>query len=256
MSSPDGPIISGGLLDRIFLSIEDLDHRIIPKSSEFSRFPNAFPSQDYCPGIFKTKKGYRDGYIIGQNRYDYDVIFLHDEHGNQTVEKGKVKLNNLVETKRIHHQELFIYIPQHATIDGYVYARKDLKGSLGTGIRGFSHETKKCKDSYPIFRVLSLHNDLHNEYLIRASSLLCRSIMEDLPITILDKIIWLINIVLMVDDYPRLSTEVIHEAIHNFVLDYTMRPEGSQLRHPINYILEILRIDGIWSERACVSYIS
>ena len=255
MSSPQGSHLTSVLLERLFDSCNDYDPRIIPWTG---CSPNIYSFNDLSPILFRTKKGYRDGYITNQIESEYQVIMLHDEHGVATQEFLNVPQSALVHSDHLQSECVSIYVSDPIDKKGYVSAGGPLKNVpfTGSGVYGSIRESRRRNQAFPIFNPLYIHDKQHLWTLQCASSLFMQAVEEDLPVTILDQIIWLINVVLKVDNYPSLSPCVIKEAMSNFVSDYTNFPSGSILKHPINYVLEILRIDGILSEiSACVSFV-
>ena len=255
MSSPGNFLCSENILHKILLSISDIDPRSIP---QLSSTPDTCLSQDYCLGIFRTNKGYRDGLILDEIKDGYEVIFTHNEYGCSTYEPGKISFRDLVELSKWHDEAVEIYVSNNFAADGYIKANHgiNVKSGYGSGVRGKSKKSKHYQKRYPIHNPLSLHDEQHERTLSYASELLAEAIDKDLPLTVLQQIFWMINVVLTIDGFPRLSNDVMQEAIRNFVHDYTQFPEGTQLRQPINYIFDILQIDGIWSKnKICISFV-
>lgn len=209
-------------------------------------------TNDYIPGIFRTNKGYRDGYILGSDHDELQVLFTHDETGTQISECANVQVADLLEPWRINEGEVEIFI-NDSQVKGCVKAgcQIDVGLGYGSGVIG-KHKSGK---PYPIFRPLTLHDEQHAVSLTYASTMLAEAIEKDLELETLKPIYWLINLILVIDGYPSISESVMEEAIRNFIFDYTSYPEGSDIPQPINYVLDVLRIDGVVTPTGvCVSF--
>jgi hypothetical protein len=157
------------------------------------------------------------------------------------------------------HQAYWIYI--HKLIgEGFIYSGRifDFPSTLGSGIIG----SKEGKDNqkYPIYNPLFIHDYDHMDLLNHASSFIIQLVDDFLRTGTfsqddLDRAHLLFNSSLYIDNRKIITKETLIEAILNFCYDYTEFPQGYRIRQPINYLFDIVGIDGIYSDYYCISFI-
>ena len=185
------------------------------------------PYKLYDFSLFETTKGYRGGQIV-----DDMVLFTRDEYGNEICEAEHCDRVTLVIPERA-------VVPKNATI---------LFSRVKAG-----HKIKSCLESKKSLRSetnpLTLHSSKHYKLFHRAVKEITRLQREYLEgindPDLRDKVWWLVNACLYIDDFPTIPIEVFNEACMNFCLDYTGYSCGSTMKHPINYILETLGISEV-----------
>jgi len=223
------------------------------------------PSREFETGIFLTEEGYREGYILARNQDRYRVRFYRDENGNRIEDVQSVPVSRRVEPRRKNSKPVWILVNKGLSGSGYVRSQHPLNlgYGIGSGLNGkFVRKLKAeqgCK--YPIYTPITFHSAEHRKMLTRTSSLICQLVVDYSQEDLLDRIHWLINTFLYIDGFPGITLEVLLEAITNFTCDYLSFPPGTILRQPINYIFDILNIDGVCSEETVskvpsVSFIS
>lgn len=126
---------------------------------------------------------------------------------------------------------------------------------LGSGIVSCEKGVK-----YPIYNPLVLRDENHFNILNYANCLILQLVDEYLEANvfsdeILDQVHKLLCLVLTIDGFETIPKDVILEALNNFCLDYNTMSNGTLLRQPLNYIFDILSIDGIYSKDYSISYI-
>lgn len=231
--------------------------------------------RDTSSSLFITQQGYKGGYIMVDkpDSDSYQVLLTRDEFGNEISEIVTVPKRSRVLPNRKSKKTVWLYtLPDLSKSgNGEVYAEAfvragndiDINEGFGSGVTGRQTPTKhrKCV-KYPIYRALTLHNLQHRETFSFASSFLLQAVDEYIGSgfvspPILDQTCWLLNVVLYIDDQPNVSRTTLLEAIRNFCYDYQNLPTGTLMRQPINYALDIARVDGIWSKQStCVSFIT
>lgn len=207
------------------------------------------------PGLFHTDNGYCGGFVMCQQGNQYHIIITKDEFGSNTVIYTTIKKTDLVRPIRKKRGQIYINTcpsnNNQIVAEGYIKTGQmiDSGGSIGSGVPGtVKHTPKSVK--YPIYTPLTLHNLHHHNTLMYASSFLIQIIDEYLKTNkvssqLLEQATWLINVVLSIDDFPKLNKDVIFEALLNFCVDYTMFNSENLVRQPINYVFDILGIDGV-----------
>lgn len=154
---------------------------------------------------------------------------------------------------------VWITIDPNITAQGYIVIGNLFKtidsANLGSGIVSSKKGVK-----YPIFNPLILKDENHLHILNYANSFILQLVDEYLESNIfsdeiLDQVYKLLNHVLSIGEYSNIPKAIIIEALSNFCLDYNMLSNGTFLRQPLNYILDILNIDGIHSKNYSISYI-
>ena len=242
---------------------------------QLSRCENTqVPFRNPFPSIFRTEEGYRGGHIITDKLEtgSYHVLFTHDELGNIISELASVPHGAQVNPRRKSKKKVWLYTCPTAKgeicADSYIRAGCPIEigETIGAGVIGATGSVyKRYKDKlvkYPIYHPLTLHEDRHKDTLSCASSFISQSVDEILETgeisgPILDQTWWLVNVVLYVDDHPLITREALLEAISNFCYDYRSLPVGTLIRQPVNYIFDIVQIDGVWSKSSTsVSYIT
>jgi predicted metallopeptidase len=193
--------------------------------------------REQIPGVFRTKDGYRGGYIISRVTNTYKVLFTRDELGDIIHEIGYVQVKSHVIPKRLNSKEIQI----NTNREGYIKAGESIDLGLGLG----------SKESVLIHNPLTFHNLLHQNILTYTSAFIMQLIDEyfshgAFSEKIVDRAHWLINVVLLIDNFELISKDVFLEALTNFCLDYIILPPGTLIRQPINYIFDILDIDGVY----------
>lgn len=204
----------------------------------------------------------------------YQVLFTRDELGNEVCEAVGIPKGSRVDPVRRSKKTVWLYTYPDLSKSGHgeVYAEAfiragaeiDIGEGFGSGVTGRPTSPQRQGHKfvkYPIYRPLTLHDKQHRETLSCASSFLSQAVDEYLGTgfvsgPILDQTCWLLNVVLYVDDQPNISRNALLEAITNFCSDYQNLPTGSLLRQPLNYALDIARVDGVWSKQSCVSFIT
>lgn len=247
------------------------------RSSLVDLLKDQIPFRDPSGFLFRTERGYKGGYImIDKEDSDcYQVLLTRDELGSEISEVGSVSKMARVLPVRKSKKTVWIYTFPDLSKSGHgeVYAEAfvrtgnnlEIGEGIGSGVTGYSKPPRKGRYKfvkYPIYRPLTLHDDQHRETLSCASSFLSQAIDECLETgivsdEILDQTCWLFNVVLYVDNQPNISKAALLEAIGYFCYDYRNLPSGTLLRQPLNYILDIVQVDGIWSrDSTCISFIT
>lgn len=212
--------------------------------------------------LFQTDFGYRSGEILLDQLNEYEVILTRDEYGNEICETTVLPKERRVIPERISKKTVWIHLPQkEISAEGFVRVGEPLDTFplVGSGIVGTIRGVKDQK--YPIYNPLTLHGDDHRQLLNHATSFLMQIVDEylktgDISSPLLDQTSWLLNSVLYVDGHQLLTKACLLEAVLNFCFDYREFPQGYLLRQPINYLFDIIGIDGIYSDSYCVSYVS
>lgn len=211
--------------------------------------------------LFQTDFGYRSGEILLDQSDKYKVILTRDEYGTEICETATLPKERRVFPKRISEKTVWIHLPKRTIqAEGFVQVGLSLDNFeiVGSGIVGTVRGSKDRK--YPIYNPLTLHGDDHRELLNHAASFLMQVIDEHLKTgsissLLLDQTSWLVNAVLYIDGHQLLTKACLLEAVLNFCFDYQEFPQGHLLKQPINYLFDIIGIDGIYSESYCVSYV-
>ena len=235
-----------------------------PSSCPLVKAFDQLPRPDSCIAVFRTPHGYRGGIILSNdNNYNHKVLFIRDERGECISQEGTVPVNCKVVPQRKHREEVSVFTsgpPVHA--DGYVKAgeKLDFRKGLGSGVTGQHIESKRASFNYPVYNPLSIHHSEQKKTLLNISSLLSetvRSILKNEQVDYgLDNLHWLVNVVLFVDDHIRITKAALSQALMDFCTDYRTLPKGTIIRQPINYIFDVVKVDGIYSEfSSCVSFI-
>jgi len=247
------------------------------RSSLVDLLKDQIPFRDPSGFLFRTDRGYKGGYIM-TDRADsdsYQVLFTRDELGSEICEVVSVpKIARVVPTRK-SKKTVWLYTFPDLSKSGHgeVYAEAfiragndiDIGEGFGSGVTGQSTPPRQQRHKfvkYPIYRPLTLHNEQHRETLSCASSFLSQAVDEYLGTglvsdAILDQTCWLLNVVLYVDGQPNISKTALLEAIGHFCYDYRNLHSGTLLRQPLNYVLDIARVDGIWSKHStCISFIT
>lgn len=232
------------------------------------------PDQKYIPGIFHTNKGYRGGYIISRIGNTYEILFTRDEFGGLIHEIGFLPVTCQVFPIRKHQNQVWIYTHSDIKAEGYIKVGESINTGfgIGSGVNSISDRraapssseinAKRKLAKYPIYHPLTFHNLHHRNTLTYASSFISQLIDEYfrhkiISNEILEQARWLVNVVLIVDNHTAIPRNVFLEALTNFCLDYMMSSPGTLIRQPINYIFDVLGIDGVYSKgHLSVSYIS
>jgi hypothetical protein len=220
----------------------------------------------YVPALFHTNQGYRGGYIISKHARNYEVLFTRDEFGCAIDEIAIVP--DFLQVFPDRKNTNTVWIKTYANIKGKGYVKAgmniNIKNGMGSGVnsvRKNSVSRNRELAKYPIYYPLTFHNFHHRNTLTYASSFILQLINEYLrhgtiSTEILEQAHWLINVVLTIDNYSVIPRDVFLEALMNFCLDYITLSPGSLIRQPINYVFDILTIDGVYSDgHLSVSYI-
>lgn len=254
---PENPNIFNIFDHKEYLSFENSDINCIDttiiKKTQIS-------DNKYIPGIFYTNEGYRGGYILSQKGKNYEVLFIRDEFGATICEVKFISITAHVFPKRKNQKELWIYTNPDIKAEGYIKVGESIDIGLGIG-SGVNSTLGGIRTKYPIYNPLTFHNLHHRNTLIYASSFILQIIDEylhnqTLSDEILNRANWLVNVVLIIDGHDTIPKDVFLEALTNFCLDYIILSPGTFIRQPINYIFDILRIDGVYHQKdLSVSYI-
>ena len=154
---------------------------------------------------------------------------------------------------------VWININPHIVARGYVTVGNLFdtinQNTLGSGIVACKKGRK-----YPIYNSLTLRDENHLNILTYANSFILQLVDEYLESNlfseeILNQIEQLLNLTFIADGFETISKEVLLEALSNFCLDYNTMSPGTLLRQPLNYVFDILNIDGICSKDLSISYI-
>lgn len=209
--------------------------------------------------IFYTEDGYKGGRIIKQDQDFLKVILIKDEFGNNIHQVVHLPITSIVKPHRFYTQAIYIPIKE-LTASGYIKAGCDIDISYGLG-SGINSCQNKIDGKYPIYQPLTLHNKQHRNTLMMASFFILQVIQDyfhekKFSLQLVEQARWLVNVVLLIDNYTPLNQLVFLEALSNFCWDYLNFDHGTFIRQPINYILDILRIDGIYEKgELSISYI-
>jgi len=217
------------------------------------------PSREFDKAIFSVGEGYREGYILSNWTKIYRVHFYRDENGCEIEDIRIVPKSCRVNPYRRIQTSIWIQI--HPRFDhrvngtGFIRAHHPIEVGygIGAGVNGKipKEPNKSCSaNKYPIYIPLTFHSNGHRKTLTHASNIINQIIIEYIQLEtiswdLLDRACWLVNVVLYVDGFPNISDEVLLEAISNFAHDYSNLPSGTILRQPINYIFDIVGIDGV-----------
>ena len=214
------------------------------------------PSWEFDKAVFLTIEGYREGYILSQNETLYNVYFYRNESGECIDNIGIIPIINRVTPKRLSSEAyIFVNVRSDKQISGNGFIRSgypiDVGYGIGSGLNGGIVE-RSGTQKYPIYSPLTLHSVNHRKTLTRASQMIVSLLVEYLQFTTisnesLDRACWLINTVLYIDGFSKITSLAFLEALTDFVYDYSNLPTGTIIRQPINYILDIAGIDGIYS---------
>jgi hypothetical protein len=222
------------------------------------RFPQAI-DRDPAILIFHTQNGYRGGYIINQIQDFCEAVLIKDEFGNDSYDRVTLPLTAVVRPRRLNNKTIYIKINQPRA-KGYIRAGYNIEIGQGLG-SGINSCQSKSNDKYPIYQPLTFHNEHHRNTLTSASSFIFQVIDDYLhgktfSPQLVEQARWLVNVALLIDNYPPLNQAVFLEALTNFCWDYLCFSSGTLLRQPINYILDILQIDGVYQKGGLsISYI-
>jgi hypothetical protein len=208
--------------------------------------------------LFKTNNGYRGGYILSLLENKYKVLFTRDEFGNSIHTFDYISTSSYISPVRMNKKEVYIF--SNSDAKDYIKAGNNINDNLGLG--SGIHSSSGKDNKYPIYNPLTFHDINHRNTLIFASSFITQLIegyFQDGKFSeqILDQAHWLVNVVLIIDDFEFIPKDVFLEAINNFCLDYIILSPGTLIRQPINYVFDILQIDGVYCKNdISVSYIS
>jgi hypothetical protein len=161
-------------------------------------------------------------------------------------------------------QTVWININPNVTAQGYVTVG-NLFNTINQSSCFLGSGIVSCKKGvkYPIYNPLILNDENHFNILNYANCLILQLVDEYLESNlynstcqkILDQVHRLLCLALTIDGFETIPKDVILEAINNFCLDYNTMSIGTLLRQPLNYIFDILSIDGIYSKDYSISYI-
>lgn len=235
------------------------DHNVCDDIYNYRELSNLqIPDEKYLLTIFHTNQGYCGGYIISQDEDTYKVLLIRNEYGEQLYEISTISSTSQVFPVRKTLNTVFIRASSNISADGYIKAGEDISIGFGIGsgiinVHSFSSNYKKKLVKFPIYQPLTLHDLHHRNTLTYASSFILQFINQyirngEISTKLLEKACWLVNVVLLIDNYPIIDQNVFLEALTNFCLDYLTFSVGSLIRQPINYVLDILGIDGIYSK--------
>ena len=236
------------------------------------------PDRYYISVLFHTNEGYRTGNIISyNNNKTCEVLFTRDEFGNLINDRTTIPLSSIVKPFRKNHGQVSIKVAPIIIAEGYVRAGQPIEigCGIGSGVNSISvpsspsKHKKKITESrvseytlYPIYKPLTFHSLQQRSTLTYGSYFLLQLIdyylkTGNILMEMLDQANWLINVVLFIDNHSLIPKNVMLEAIINFCFDYTNLSSGSFIRQPINYIFDIIGIDGVYSKsQQSISYIS
>ena len=208
------------------------------------------------PSLFYTDHGYYGGNIISMSDdlTSCNVLFNRDELGNEINKHLSVPVGSCVVPYRENKGEIFISTSsEKINAEGYLKAGYPIYVNSGIG-SGINSCSKGSKNKYPIYNPLTFHNLHHRNALTYTSFTLVQIIEEYLQTNKMssvkfDQSFWLINTVLLIDNHSQITKELLLEAIINFCVDYSVFPKGTLIRQPINYIFDILGIDGVYSSK-------
>jgi len=221
-----------------------------PHTPQFCFCP--IPDREQSFSIFKTGQGYFGGTIIekSNNNKLMSALLTRDEYGNLIEDICILPTDSEVVPKRLSQDTVYI---KTNCLKGKNYIHPgdviDTKNGFGSGIVGKRKQSTSSVE-YPIYNSLTIHNHEHKKMLMNTSSFISQAVDEclrhdEISQPILDQTCWLINVVLYIDDHRLLNTQVVREAIVNFCTDYKKLPKHCFIRQPINYIFDIVSIDGI-----------
>lgn len=251
-------------VDNIVVYKNSIDDQIDIQNGSNTIYKNVSESdQKYFLTVFHTDQGYRGGYIINQTNKNYEVFFTRDEFGGLIQEFSTIPINHRIFPKRKNLGLVWIKTDPDIKATGYIKTRQniDIGHGIGSGINSTIENNKRKLAKYPIYQPLTFHNPHHRNTLTYASSFILELIDEYLKNgkispEILEQARWLVNVVLIIDDYKLIPENAFLEALSNFCLDYLMLAPETLIRQPINYIFDILGIDGVYSKRhLSISYI-
>lgn len=235
------------------------DQSISPLSSTNSSDScdmSQLPSHSFDKAIFYTRDGYCEGHILSENSGICQVRFYRNEYGNTIDNIQNISLFYKVTPQRKNIDPIFIYVHarQDKRIDGNRFIKAqypiDIGYGIGSGINGQMFSESQNDEKYPIYTPLTFHSVGHKKTLIRASQAIIDIINNYLQFALIqqdsiDRALWLLNVTLYIDAFPNIINSALLEALTNFIHDYLSFPSGTILRQPINYILDIIGIDGI-----------
>lgn len=215
------------------------------------------PSREFDKAFFSTKNGFKEGYILSKKNHTYRVHFYRNENGDKINEIQTISTCYKIKPYRKNKDPIFIYIRKRldGQISGYGFVRSqhpiDVGYGIGSGLNGRVDDDFLCEeDKYPIYTPLTFHSMAHRKTLTRASQTFIDIVTEYLQFEFiseksLDRACWLINVVLYVDGFPSITSNAILEALTNFICDYVNFAPNTILRQPINYIFDVVNIDGV-----------
>ena len=216
----------------------------------------------FSPGIFHTNKGYRGGYILSQNKEKNKILFVRNEYGDIIYEIDDIPIKSHIHPVRKNKNKVWIYTNSDVKFEEYIIASApiDIGFGLGSGVSSVSNVFSKGLKKYPIHKPLTLHNIHHRNALIYASAMILQLVNEYIHYVkfsddLLEQACWLINVVIVIDNHQIISKELFREALTNFCLDYMLLSPGTLIRQPINYIFDILNVDGVYYQKGLsISY--
>lgn len=199
--------------------------------------------------LFQTPEGYRGGYILTETPTSYHVLLTRDNTGSLIHQKEVLPRSSLVIPQRLTSQ---LDIWTNLKTSNFLKAGMGISGSYGSGLKGSRDKIKGYSSKFPIYTPLTLHNKEHHKLFSLAVETLTQALISSEN---LDRVNWLVNACLYVDDFPMVSKEILVECCTNFLNDYYGYPPGTLIREPINYILDSQNIDGLITDDFCISYI-
>ncbi len=208
--------------------------------------------------IVKTNNGYCGAFLCnnGENisndetNYNKNIIYCRDEAGNKIYSPDTILSSQIVVAKKLNES-------MNASIEGkllgYLKPRQSDPKKL---VVGYSCKIASTSINNTLVTCslltnpLTLHNKEHEKILTTIQTHCYEAIDEYLNDLIwdnnlIDKILWLINLLLYIDDHKQITLEFLIEVLKSTAYSYQMLPPETNILQPLNLIFNNVTCDGI-----------